>query len=316
MRNRKLAIAIGLAMAWAVLIAIIAFHPGSQRIPESLDAAADGSHRLGALNSSVYGYRTVQQAGTSVAQRDTINFTSGATVTDDDANGVTVVSVTGGGGDAGSLAPLAFFSPVTVMEGIDTAGHNQSGGGHFIRFNTGNPPGTNVGIPFHVTNAGHSCLGGRWYWLGFDNANECTSTVHVELWDSASAAQLAIVNASVTSNGEYSATFASPVSLSVGIIYILSIYDAGGGGSCDGGAGGKTSYTYLNSLNIGTTLGAMLSGGGTPIIGGPWAWFVLGGTPDGGGGAPSTIWMQNGSFGDFIPNSVQSLPIPIEPVLQ
>lgn len=84
------------AALWAALVGCLlatglSWHPHG--------APPETHARLGAaLNTSVYGYRTIQQDGAAAPQRDTLNFVGGATVADDPDAGVTVVTAGGGGG--------------------------------------------------------------------------------------------------------------------------------------------------------------------------------------------------------------------------
>jgi hypothetical protein len=77
---------------------------------------------------------TIEQAGTAVGTRATINFTSGATVTDDPTNNRVNIAIAGSGGTVTSIsfvAPLTFTvsgSPVTGSGTITLAWATQSAG--------------------------------------------------------------------------------------------------------------------------------------------------------------------------------------------
>lgn len=135
------------------------------------------------------------------------------------------------------------------------------------------------GIRFYPTVA-CNCTGVRFYWMTTGGAK----TIKVSLWDDVSA-RLTSTTIAVNATGTYEAFFATPVALTQGTIYRVTMWDAAG-----------TAYTKA-------TLSAFNAAGPTrPAVCGGGTWVLY----------SSTAW----ATGDVWPTSVATTECyPVEPLL-
>lgn len=158
------------------------------------------------------------------------------------------------------------------------------------------------GVGFGAIQAGHSCVGARFYW-------KTTSTnVKVSLWDGLSPnSRLASVTVAVTGDGIYTATFASPVALQAGHPYAITMWDTAG-----------AAYTAMNGTTSGTApVGGFLpaNGGNLSVVAGPFV-IYCGATLLAGTSSASCVYGLNAA-GDALPNAGADTTHwnPIEPMV-
>ena len=202
-------------VAIVILSVMVGLHwraPAATPIVLTPDA---GAHRLGALNSSVYGYRTIQQDGGAVTQRDTLNFLGSATVADDPTNGVTDVTITGGSSDAGTPEPKLF----PYVDLIAAIGGTADGPGFSA---------TTAGVYFSPNVVGSVILGVRFYWVAPSGG---AIDVKCSLWQNS--VSLGTGTAVAVPTGINKVTFTAPYTVQAGDLalpFVVSTYAPGGSG--------------------------------------------------------------------------------------
>lgn len=80
-----------------------------------------------------------------------------------------------------------------------------------------------MGTAFFPAKSGLSCTGLRFYWVP-----AASRTIRCSLYSSAGGSALASVDVVVSATGYFTATFSSPVALSLGVDYIVAIYELSG----------------------------------------------------------------------------------------
>jgi hypothetical protein len=227
--------------------------------------------------------------------RPTLRFL-GATVTDNPDNNSTDVE----GGGAGIL-----FSPVSLMEAVVA---NSGVEANFATSSAGG--GLTYGSTFYISDTvkAHTCTGIRFVWAG--HATNIKATLYK--WHGSTktvAGQITIAVAESTSPlpyVEYTASFASPVTLLPGAFYAAALFDTGGSPQ-------YISLGVVGGSGTPSMLGAILGTGNyDSIIASSFhAYAVVYSNGAGASYSPFSLY----SNGDQAPVDLSTAFFPVEPVL-
>lgn len=155
-------------------------------------------------------YTTIQDEGTPLTQRATVNF-KGAGITCTDNNPVTDCDVPGGGG---SVSMGLSFMPATWPVLIGAVANTNSD--------------TTVGVKIVVTQSGQSITGFRVGWASVSMARN----VKITLWDmgtgNTGGSSLGTATGAVNATGLYTISFSSPIAVTISHYYLLAMYEDSG----------------------------------------------------------------------------------------
>ena len=176
---------------------------------------ADGDFYVDTSASRLYGPKTAGAWGSGVS----LIGPAGATGATGPAGSTGPTGATGATGPTGPTGPTG----ATGATGPTGPGAVAEISGLAVAVGASVLSGSQTcGVRFFCDRA-KSCTGAKFYWPGGVGAK----TIKVSLWDE-SGTRLANVSVSVNAAGLYTATFGSPVSLTLGTRYRVSMWETGG----------------------------------------------------------------------------------------
>ncbi len=217
----------------------------------AMSLRSDGVNWLGIGGSGGLAGHMIEDEGSPLTQRSTINFV-GTGIAATDAGGKTVVTVNAAA--APTVAPL-FYSPADEAARIDAVD---------ATFFINQAVEASIGVMFRATRA-LVCNGVKMF---FKRA-AADRTYSCKLWFASTltaGVQQAVATVDATATGLYTATFASPVAIPAGTVFVVTAYNATEETAGGGGVVSPTLWHGLLGDYNGEIARVCLAGPGTVII--------------------------------------------------